>query len=351
MKYNRTLFLIGLLLQAFPLFAQDLITTVKGEQFNTRVKRIDKEVVRTSGIQGSYSGAQENLPLPYVQSIAFEDGFKLVFLPDGSFSREGLYAAPTVRLKGGIPYAEGIIPLTGHETEQRIGTDRYHLRYMPGRSWTKAGEIQLALGGIATVIGYMADDKYLVYNRKGMSHIFTKLSIYRSDGTITDAGHYRFKGSYTPWSVISEIGGISILTGGIANLVIGNIATRKAFSDPAGLLPSQTGTRWQFWSGIGLTAAGTGAFVAGSLLLDKGREFDWELYADRNDSRNRRDGYISFAGPILTFSGALAASLGVGMTVQAGKRLKSFEKGTARPVADLRFGPTPDGGCGLTMVF
>ena len=44
----RSIPLLVFLLTGFPLMAQQVITTVKGEQFNTRVKRIDKEVVRTA---------------------------------------------------------------------------------------------------------------------------------------------------------------------------------------------------------------------------------------------------------------------------------------------------------------
>ena len=149
--------------------AQQVITTVTGEQFNTRVKRIDKEVVRTAGLKGSYSGVQENLPCNYIKDIVFEDGYRLVFQPDGAFSREGLYAAPTVRLKGGIPYAEGLIRLTNEEIGLRLGAERYRLGYQPGRSRTRVGELQILLGGITLITGFLADDKTIVYDRKGMS--------------------------------------------------------------------------------------------------------------------------------------------------------------------------------------
>jgi hypothetical protein len=46
----RSIPLLVFLLTGFPLMAQQVITTVKGEQFNTRVKRIDKEVVRTASL-------------------------------------------------------------------------------------------------------------------------------------------------------------------------------------------------------------------------------------------------------------------------------------------------------------
>ena len=304
----RSIPLLVFLLTGFPLMAQQVITTVKGEQFNTRVKRIDKEVVRTAGLKGSYSGVQENLPCNYIKDIVFEDGYRLVFQPDGAFSREGLHAAPTVRLKGGIPYAEGVIRLTNEEIGLRLGAERYRLGYQPGRSRTRVG-------------------------------------------TIKEDGRYHFYGSYTPWSVAAEIGGIGVFAGGIANLILGNAAARSAFSSDAYKLPSRSGAQWQFWGGLGLTAAGTGAFVAGTLLLNKGREFDWDLYKDRSDPRNKREGYVSFAGPLLTFGGALAASLGIGMSIPAANRLKAFKEGTSTPSADLRFGPTPDGYYGLTLRF
>ena len=347
----RSIPLLVFLLTGFPLMAQQVITTVKGEQFNTRVKRIDKEVVRTAGLKGSYSGVQENLPCNYIKDIVFEDGYRLVFQPDGAFSREGLHAAPTVRLKGGIPYAEGVIRLTNEEIGLRLGAERYRLGYQPGRSRTRVGELQILLGGITFITGFLADDKDIVYDRKGMSHVFRKIGLYRSVGTIKEDGRYHFYGSYTPWSVAAEIGGIGVFAGGIANLILGNAAARSAFSSDAYKLPSRSGAQWQFWGGLGLTAAGTGAFVAGTLLLNKGREFDWDLYKDRSDPRNKREGYVSFAGPLLTFGGALAASLGIGMSIPAANRLKAFKEGTSTPAADLRFGPTPDGYYGLTLRF
>ena len=335
---------------AFPLHAQDIVTTVKGESFNTTVRKIDKDIVKTTGLYADNKTVQENLPARYVSEIRFADGYVLHFLPDGSFSREGLHNAGNVKLRGGVPYAEDLIRLTPEEIALRIGQDNYALRYRPARVRTVTGEWQLLTGAILTGIGFAMDDKFIVYDRREMAHYFKKHSIFGTEGTIKEEGHYHFYGHYNPWSVTAEFAGIATLATGVTNVIMGNIGAKKAFrmQDDASS-PSLARTKAEYWSGIGLTAAGTGMVVAGALMMNNAKEFDWNLYKDKTNPDYYKEGNITIAGPVLVLVGAVAANIGIGEISVARSRMKAYhDKAHA---ADLRFGTTPDGGYGLTLLF
>ena len=352
MKNIRSLLLPCLLLAVLPLRGQQVITTVKGEKFNTKVTHIDKEVIRTSGLRGDYSGVQKTLPRSYVRDIEFEDGYKLRFHEDGAYSRDGLYNVERIRLHGGVPYAEDLIRLTPEEIALRIGQANYDLQYHPARVRTITGEWQLLAGSILTATGVLyLDDKYIVYNRNGMSVIFAKQDILRSDGTIKDDGHYRFSGHYNPWSVTAEIVGIASFVTGATNLLLGNIGAKKAFRmQEDASFPSPQRTKAEYWSGIGLTAAGTGMVVAGALMMNNAKVFDWNLYQDKTNPNYKKEGNITIAGPVLVLAGAVAANIGIGQFTVSRTRLKAYSDGKGH-AADLHFGTTADGGYGLTLRF
>ena len=351
MKNICSVILLCFLSAGFPLRGQHIVTTVKGERFNTKVTRIDKDVIRTSGLKGNDSGGQDALPRSYVQDIVFEDGYRLQFLPDGSFSREGLYNAGEVKLRGGIPYAEDLIRLTPEEIARRIGQANYDMRYHPSRVRTVTGEWQLLAGVILTGAGFAMDDKEIVYDRREQSHVFRKHSIFGTDGTITEEGHYRFYGHYNPWSVTMEFAGIATLATGATNILLGNMGAKKAFrkQDDASF-PSLARTKTEYWTGIGLTAAGTGMVVAGALMMNNAKEFDWNLYQDKSNPDYYKKGNITVAGPVLVLAGAVAANIGIGQFTVARTRLQACTESRDH-AADLHFGTTADGGYGLTLRF
>lgn len=345
--------LLLIIIASFEIYAQDKIYTVNGECFNSKVQSIDKNLVHLNPIERD-SSTIKTLPRNYVTKIVFADDYTVEFTKEGEVVRDRLLEAPMFKAKGSRIYAEGVVPLNEEETSQYFGVDRYYLSFKPERARYMTGMMQLFTGGagiglcafLETPISFELN-KDIWYRTYEKSIVFHGLSIQRTT-PLNVKDRVIFSGHLVPYMVTAEFFTTTTLISGITNIIASSAALKTINSRNNKPAPSLTSTKVQYWTGIGLAVAGTGALIGG--YLDLNNHKDWYIEHNPDPRYERHTGDAPIAGPILAIAGSVLMNIGITEFTVASTRLKGYQKtGSTAPLA-LACGPTPTG-YGMTLTF
>lgn len=333
------------------LYAQDKIYSVNGDCFESKVQAIDKEVVRITPIDMETHTIRQ-LPRNYVSKIVFADGMEVNFTGEGEIIRDGLLDSPSFKARGSRVYAEGVIPLTEDETAVYYGLERYYLSFKPERTRYLTGMMQMFAGGagfglcafLETPISFGLN-KDIWYRTYENSFVFHGVTFQRTT-PLNVKDRVIFSGHLVPAMVTAEFFTATTLVSGVTNILTSSIAMKKINARTDGPAPSQASTKAQYWTGIGLAAAGTGVLIGG--FLDLNAHKDWYIEHNPDPRYERHEGDAPIAGPILALAGSVLMNIGLTEFSVASARLKGYHK-TAAPLA-LTCGPTASG-YGLTVSF
>ena len=341
------------LLFMLPAAAQDVVNTVNGDAFKTGVTSIDKEMVNVKPVESGASTITK-LPRNYIRSIEFADGFTLDFLPDGSFDRSRLSEAPTVVAKGSKIYAEGIIKLNDDEARGCLGDSRYYLAYKPMTTEFVTGLSQL-FSGTAMFIGCAILDnphqpraycKEVVFRNDKNSLRFQGLS-FSNDSPLDMPGRVIHSGHINPYLVATEFLGVSTIATGLVNVLASSAAIKKIAADQSAPVVPLGRTKAQYWAGIGMTAAGVGALVAGTLDMNAKKE--WYNEKNRDPRYDTWEDEMPTVGAALALAGSVLINVGLTEFLVANTRLQGYKSAGSAPLA-LNVGPTTHG-YGMTLAF
>lgn len=350
MRFYLSIALILLVVSRQFSFAQEKIHTVNGDTFETSLLSIDRNMVNLKPFLSGNTTISK-LPRNYIKEIEFADGFKFRFTPEGELVRDSLSAAPVVRAKGTRLYAEGIVGLTGDETRQFLGDDKFYMAYKPARMRMSVAWGQLASGLGLLLAGGLMDDKEVSFNDGDGGVVFNGLTIMPLSSVWMPYTTI-YSGHINPYAVGLEFLGTVTALSGIANSVISVCKVRSLLSGNS-MSSSRSAAVAGLWTGVGLMAAGAGAIVGG--IADMSRKSDWN-YILRDEAINEHvlnpdhyyhdqiTGEMPVAGAIITAVGSILLNIGISEFVVSETILKGHSTRSAsdRSLA-LNYGLTPSG--------
>lgn len=367
-RYALILFLLTLLVPG-RVCAQDTLRTVNNEVFVTRVLSVGDTSVRFKPLAFS-TGSVSRFRRSYLSSITMYDGFRFDFGPGGELYRDGFASVPKVRLSGGSMYAEGVVRMTSDEVERWLGERRWAMSYKPDLAWHTVGKIGV-FGGIGLcILSFYNDDKEITLYQRGR-YLRIRGTTIKSQPYDSDLSRILFVGEINPYVVAGELAGIGTLCCGLASFLLSNYSLARTVYNPERSFASLRATKWRYWTGLGIAAAGVGGIAWGTCNLAANRKWDWVLYYD-DKSRNKKEGGVPLNGCIAVLTGTVAANIGVAVWSHANARLKGYRTvgqsasspglssagpglSSVRPSRNqglsLSLGLTPSGSCGLTLGF
>jgi hypothetical protein len=302
--------------------AQDLVRTVNGDLFSVKVLQVTKDIVRIDPVQTDYTIINQ-FPRNYVESITFPDGAEVKFAPGGDLIREGLADVPTMKAKTDGIYAERLFKLNEDETMHVLGPDKYHLMYKPARTKTVLGMSQIIAGGVTMLPLFLIDNKGIRYRTQKGGFQIVGTYIQSADPLQNSANTLLFSGLFNPYIVGGEILSTTTMVCGLVNF-FSSWSVLKSALDADTALPSVSGVKVHYWTGIGMMAAGAGALVAGTIDMANKSKWYWDLW-DGSGSTSRynvKEGTYPVAGPILTLAGSVLINVGLSEFLTANTRLK-----------------------------
>ena len=339
---KRILCVSVLLFTALSVQAQQKMTSVNGDVYESRILSIDKNLVRFKPVSLGETTLSK-LPRNYIRSIEFQDGFTAQFAENGDFIRDGILDCPTVKAKFGALNAEGLFKFTEEETRLYIGDERYYLQYTPGKVRETLGFVQV-VGGAATLFAStLFDHKRVIWQSTDYGFWFFGMSFDTLNHFTWSTSNMKtyIEGSINPYHVSLEILSATTLIYGVANIISG-AGTLKRIIKSSPAIPDRTLTGWQFWGGIGATALGCGLIAGG--IADMNAHSHWRHLEYLNGTQETV-GSMPVAGPILSLAGAVLINAGISEAIVALGRTKFYKN---NPKLSLHVAAAP-GGIGMTM--
>ena len=324
--------------------AQDKLLTVNGEEFNVNVFEVNKDIVRIERLRTDYTDIKY-FPVKYVKSITFKDGFCVDFDSEGIPKRDNFLESPTMKCMTNGIYAEGLFRLNEEETMQLMGAEKYYSLYMPSKSIFYTGIAQIFTGGSALVASVFYDKKDVIIQNRKWGLEFKWLNILGLRGLENAHNISRFTGTINPYFVTAELFGTTTLVFGFVNFISARSRLKSALS-PDVSLPSLEASKRRYWAGIGMTAAGVGSIVAGTIDMAGKTKWNWNKWEDSDiysyGRYNVKEGTPPIAGPILVLAGSVLVNIGLHEFIENGARIKYFN--------NIKTGITQNG-FGLSMTF
>ena len=333
--------------------AQDKIHTVTGETYESKVISVDDKQLKMDPVTVGGTVVSK-LPVEYVTSIEFEDGFCLPFIPHGGPRRAALAAAPVSARGGGI-YAERIFRLTDDELLDRFGEKWYWQDYKPAKNKQTVGYAELFSGIVLFGTCAVFDNpsrakgsyKEVWFRNDRRSILFRGTSIQNSS-PLTLPGRVINSGKLNPYTVTGEFLSAVTLVSGLTNVLTAGKAIKSAASCAESSVARSVGrTRGQYWAGLGMAVAGAGALVGGCIDLNNHKY--WYIEHNPDPRYEMHEGDMPIAGPILAFAGSVLLNVGITEFTVASTRLKGYGGGHEARLA-VNAGLCP-GGYGLLLSF
>ena len=319
-RFVLILFLLTLLVPG-RVRAQDTLRTVNNEVLVSKVLRVGDTLVRIKPLRLK-TGSVSKFPRKYLTSITMKDGFCFRFGPEGELYRDGFTSVPKVRSSGGYLNAEGVVRMTLGEVESWLGERRWAMSYEPDLAWHTVGKIGV-LGGIGLcILSFYNDEKEITLYKRGLYLRIMGTHIKRLPYD-TDLSRIMFNGEINPYVVAGELAGIGTLCCGLASFLLSNYSLGRTVYNPERSFASLRATKWRYWTGLGIAAAGVGGIAWGACNLAANRKWDWVLYYD-DKSRNKKEGDVPLAGCVAVLTGSVLANIGAAVWAHANVRLKGY---------------------------
>lgn len=337
MSRSTLILILAAMLFSCPGRAQDTLRTVNNEVLVSRVLKVGDTLVRIKPLRLD-TGSLSKLSRKYLTSITMKDGFCFRFGPGGELYRDGIASVPKVKPSGGYLYAEGVVRMTPGEVESWLGDRRWALSYNPSLAWHTVGKIGV-FGGIGlSILSFYNDDKQITLYKRGR-YLRIRGTTIKSLPYDSDLTRITFDGEINPYVVAGEIAGIGTLCCGLVSFLLSNYSMRRTVYNPERSFSSLRATKWKYWTGLGLAAAGIGGMAWGTCNLAANREWKWILYYDDRD-KNVKEGDVPLMGCVAVLSGTVLTNVGAALWASANARLKGARS--------LNMGLTPSG---LTLTF
>ena len=325
---------------------RDTITTINGETIKTHILGVNESDIRVEDT--NYNGRLvSKLPLNYIRSIAFEDGFTARF-KDGILDRSELLNSTIV--KGEQRYkAEGLFRLTDDEMCTYLGAEDYYYKWRPAQAKLSIGTWQIGVGISLQALGLLWSNQYAF------------IIPVEGSGVIDDIkSSMHFSGNAFPLA-LCRMATTTFLYGiGETTASLIRINRFNNGKNIQALTPERA--EKQYKMGFGFSMAGMLVTLVGALAwngsfnpnveysLFGGHEYTG-YYVENNTLifETSEKNFVSkkrlpesYIGPWVVVCGTLLTNLGLSIAMPARDVLKNDRK------AELSLGPTP-GGYGLLV--
>ena len=325
MKLSRLIIIAACLAFVRPVLAQDVIRSVNGEEFRTRVRSMDKHDVKFDYITGAAGNTFNKLPRNYVSSIDMEDGFTINFTPEGEVIRDNLLDAPAIKSIAGYIYAEGLVRYTEEETRIKLGNETYSFAYKPAKARLTLAYAQIISGAAMMTYCVLTDKKHVWFRDDRSGLYFSGMSIGSLDA-LEIVGRTWNKGDINAWLVGLEFLSVSTVACGLVNIIAPSGTVKKIVSGNYAA-PTLGQARAKFWTGIGTMAAGAGAMAYGMLDMNSKHAWDFDTYPESLSWHNVHEGEMPVAGAIIAFTGGMLLNVGLTMFVSGSASLRHTRRG------------------------